>query len=170
MSHPPVFTKRCCKLVRDHFADRRGPREPSPRQAWPVDYAWAIWNGAELLLIFQNYVTDVLLQPLTADKSRRRIELNSHFVGPKRFVKTLPGGRALAGTLAVFAEFERDILRDGSKPASLRRGRKAGHTGNHRVVTKYVPQVRALGSVKARFHAASASAKPLCVDSSVRLR
>jgi len=34
-----------------------------------VDYAWAAWNGAELLLIFQNYVTDVLLQPLTGVKA-----------------------------------------------------------------------------------------------------
>jgi hypothetical protein len=99
MSHSPVFTKRCCKLVRDHFPDRRGPREASPRQAWPVDYAWAAWNGAELLLIFQNYVTDVLLQPLTADKSRHRIELNPHFLGPKRLVKTLPGAGLWQGRL-----------------------------------------------------------------------
>src|SRR5712692_2629699 len=100
MSHPPpVFTKRCCKLVRDHFADRRAGRE-SRRQGRPgLDYAWAAWNGAELLLIFQNYVTDVLLQPLTADKSRRRIELNPHFLGPKRFVKTLPGAGLWRGRL-----------------------------------------------------------------------
>ena len=38
---------------------------------------------------------------------------------------TTPGGRALAGMLAVFAEFERDILRDRVK-AGIAQARKAG--------------------------------------------
>ena len=46
---------------------------------------------------------------------------------------TTPSGRALAWMLAVFAEFERDILRDREKPGSLRRAKKAGHTGDRQV-------------------------------------
>jgi len=38
---------------------------------------------------------------------------------------TTPGGRALAGMLAVFAEFERDILRDRVK-AGIAQARKEG--------------------------------------------
>ena len=38
---------------------------------------------------------------------------------------TTPSGRALAGMLAVFAEFERDILRDRVK-AGIDRARKDG--------------------------------------------
>ena len=38
---------------------------------------------------------------------------------------TTPSGRALAGMLAVFAEFERDILRDRVK-AGIAQARKAG--------------------------------------------
>jgi putative DNA-invertase from lambdoid prophage Rac len=36
---------------------------------------------------------------------------------------TTPSGRALAGMLAVFAEFERDILRDRVKAGSIKRER-----------------------------------------------
>ena len=49
---------------------------------------------------------------------------------------TTPGGRALAGMLAVFAEFERDILRDRVK-AGIAQARKEGRphgrppTGRH---------------------------------------
>src|SRR6516164_11566971 len=46
---------------------------------------------------------------------------------------TTPRGRALAWMLAVFAEFERNILRDREKPGSLRRAKKAGHTGDRQV-------------------------------------
>ena len=46
---------------------------------------------------------------------------------------TTPSGRALAWMLAVFAEFERNILRDREKPGSLRRAKKAGHTGDRQV-------------------------------------
>src|SRR6516225_10083070 len=57
---------------------------------------------------------------------------------------TTPSGRALAGMLAVFAEFERDILRDRVK-AGIAQARKEGRP--HRrppTVAKYVPQVRSL--------------------------
>jgi putative DNA-invertase from lambdoid prophage Rac len=57
---------------------------------------------------------------------------------------TTPSGRALAGMLAVFAEFERDILRDRVK-AGIAQARKEGRPhGRPPSVAKYVPQVRAL--------------------------
>src|SRR5215470_12394393 len=57
---------------------------------------------------------------------------------------TTPGGRALAGMLAVFAEFERDILRDRVK-AGIAQARKEGRPhGRPPSVAKYVPQIRAL--------------------------
>jgi DNA invertase Pin-like site-specific DNA recombinase len=57
---------------------------------------------------------------------------------------TTPSGRALAGMLAVFAEFERDILRDRVK-AGIDQARKEGRPhGRPASVTKYIPQVRAL--------------------------
>ena len=57
---------------------------------------------------------------------------------------TTPRGRALAGMLAVFAEFERDILRDRVK-AGIAQARKEGRPhGRPRTVAKYSPQVRAL--------------------------
>ena len=57
---------------------------------------------------------------------------------------TTPSGRALAGMLAVFAEFERDILRDRVK-AGIAQARKEGRPhGRPPSVTKYVPQVRAM--------------------------
>jgi DNA invertase Pin-like site-specific DNA recombinase len=39
---------------------------------------------------------------------------------------TTPAGGALAGMVAVFAEFEREVLREGSVPGSPRRGERAG--------------------------------------------
>jgi DNA invertase Pin-like site-specific DNA recombinase len=46
--------------------------------------------------------------------------------------------------LAIFAEFERDILRDGVK-AGIAQARKEGRPhGRSPSVAKYVPQVRAL--------------------------
>ena len=57
---------------------------------------------------------------------------------------TTPSGRALARMLPVFAEFERDILRDRVK-AGIVRVRKEGRPhGRPPSVTKYFPQVRAL--------------------------
>jgi len=44
---------------------------------------------------------------------------------------TTAGGRALAGMLAVFAEFERDILRDRVKAGSRRRVVTGSPTGGH---------------------------------------
>jgi putative DNA-invertase from lambdoid prophage Rac len=57
---------------------------------------------------------------------------------------TTPSGRALAGMLAVFAEFERDILRDRVK-AGIAQARKEGRPhGRPTTVAKHVSQVRAL--------------------------
>src|SRR5712692_4869055 len=55
-----------------------------------------------------------------------------------------PSGRALAGMLAIFAEFERDILRDRVK-AGIAQARKEGRPhGRPPTVAKYVTQVRSL--------------------------
>src|ERR1700757_1877833 len=57
---------------------------------------------------------------------------------------TTPSGRALAGMLSVFAEFERDILRDRVK-AGIAQARKEGRPhGRPATVAKYASQVRAL--------------------------
>jgi len=57
---------------------------------------------------------------------------------------TTPSGRALAGMLAVFAEFERDILRDRVR-AGIAQARKNGRPhGRPPTVAKYSQRVRAL--------------------------
>jgi putative DNA-invertase from lambdoid prophage Rac len=57
---------------------------------------------------------------------------------------TTPSGRALAGMLAVFAEFERDILRDRVK-AGIAEARKRGKPhGRPATVRKYTDEVRTL--------------------------
>lgn len=57
---------------------------------------------------------------------------------------TTPSGRALAGMLAVFAEFERDILRDRVK-AGIAQARKEGRPhGRPRTIARHVDQVKAL--------------------------
>ena len=57
---------------------------------------------------------------------------------------TTPGGRALAGMLAVFAEFERDILRDRVK-AGIAQARKEGRAhGRPATVTQHAEKIRAL--------------------------
>jgi putative DNA-invertase from lambdoid prophage Rac len=57
---------------------------------------------------------------------------------------TTPSGRALAGMLAVFAEFERDILRDRVK-AGIAQARKEGRPHERPpTVAKYAPRVTAL--------------------------
>jgi len=57
---------------------------------------------------------------------------------------TTPSGRALAGMLAVFAEFERDILRDRVK-AGIAEARKAGKPhGRPPTVQQHRPQITAL--------------------------
>jgi len=57
---------------------------------------------------------------------------------------TTPGGRALAGMLAVFAEFERDILRDRVK-AGIAQARKEGRPhGRPATVTQHAPEISSL--------------------------
>jgi putative DNA-invertase from lambdoid prophage Rac len=57
---------------------------------------------------------------------------------------TTPSGRALAGMLAVFAEFERDILRDRVK-AGIAQARKEGRPhGRPQTVTKHVAEIKKL--------------------------
>jgi len=57
---------------------------------------------------------------------------------------TTPSGRALAAMLAVFAEFERDVLRDRVK-AGIDQARKEGRPhGRPPTVAKYALRVRAL--------------------------
>lgn len=57
---------------------------------------------------------------------------------------TTPGGRALAGMLAVFAEFERDILRDRVK-AGIAQARKEGKPhGRPKTAARLVGEMRAL--------------------------
>jgi len=57
---------------------------------------------------------------------------------------TTPGGRALAGMLAVFAEFERDILRDRVK-AGIAQARKEGRPhGRPPTVRKHADEINAL--------------------------
>jgi putative DNA-invertase from lambdoid prophage Rac len=61
---------------------------------------------------------------------------------------TTPSGRALAGMLAVFAEFERDILRDRVK-AGIAEARKAGKPhGRPPTVQHLESQIRALFAQK----------------------
>lgn len=56
---------------------------------------------------------------------------------------TTPSGRALAGMLVVFAEFERDILRDRVK-AGIAQARKEGRPHGRPSVAKFTPQIKAL--------------------------
>ena len=57
---------------------------------------------------------------------------------------TTPGGRALAGVLAVFAEFERDILRDRVK-AGIAQARKEGRPhGRPATVTQHAREISSL--------------------------
>jgi hypothetical protein len=57
---------------------------------------------------------------------------------------TTPSGRALAGMLAVFTEFERDILRDRVK-AGIAQARKEGRPhGRPPTITKHSSEVRRL--------------------------
>ncbi len=57
---------------------------------------------------------------------------------------TTPSGRALAGMLAVFAEFERDILRDRVK-AGIDQARKEGKPhGRPQTAAKLIPEMKLL--------------------------
>src|SRR3954471_26143 len=57
---------------------------------------------------------------------------------------TTPSGRALAGMLAVFAEFERDILRDRVR-AGIAQARKEGRPhGRPRTIAKHAAEVKRL--------------------------
>jgi DNA invertase Pin-like site-specific DNA recombinase len=73
------------------------------------------------------------------------VSLNVGFVSLSEALDlTTPSGRALARMLAVFAEFERDILRDRLK-AGIAQARKEGRPhGRPTTVAKYSPRVRAL--------------------------
>jgi putative DNA-invertase from lambdoid prophage Rac len=60
------------------------------------------------------------------------------------FDLTTPSGRALAGMLAVFAEFERDILRDRVR-AGIAQARKEGRPhGRPQTITKHSTEVKQL--------------------------
>lgn len=71
--------------------------------------------------------------------------MNVGFVSPTEALDlSTPSGRALAGMLAVFAEFERDILRDRVK-AGIAQARKEGRPhGRPPTVAKYIQQIRSL--------------------------
>jgi putative DNA-invertase from lambdoid prophage Rac len=57
---------------------------------------------------------------------------------------TTPTGRAMTGMLAVFAEFERDILRDRVK-AGIAQARKEGRPhGRPRTITEHATEVKSL--------------------------
>ena len=57
---------------------------------------------------------------------------------------TTPSGRALAGMLAVFAEFERDILRDRVN-AGIAQARKEGRPhGRPQTIARHVAEVKKL--------------------------
>ena len=57
---------------------------------------------------------------------------------------TTPSGRALAGMLAVFAEFERDILRDRVK-AGIAQARKEGRPhGRPQTIARHIAEVKTL--------------------------
>jgi len=73
------------------------------------------------------------------------VSLNVGFVSLSEALDlTTPSGKALAGMLAVFAEFERDILRDRVK-AGIAQAREEGRPhGRPPTVAKYSPRVRAL--------------------------
>jgi DNA invertase Pin-like site-specific DNA recombinase len=88
---------------------------------------------------------------------------------------TTPSGRALAGMLAIFAEFERDILRDRVK-AGIAQARKEGRPhGRPPIVTKYIPQVRALArkgvtksEISRRLHISRTSVRRFLVQGELR--
>jgi putative DNA-invertase from lambdoid prophage Rac len=55
-----------------------------------------------------------------------------------------PSGRALAGMLAVFAEFERDLLRERVRGGLERARREGKHLGRPPTAATHAPEVRAL--------------------------
>ena len=57
---------------------------------------------------------------------------------------TTPGGRALAGMLAVFAEFERDILRDRVKAGIAQARREGRPHGRPPTVNQHAPEICSL--------------------------
>jgi putative DNA-invertase from lambdoid prophage Rac len=85
---------------------------------------------------------------------------------------TTPGGRALAGMLAVFAEFERDILRDRVK-AGIAQARKEGRPhGRPPTVRKHAGEIETLfaGGVSKRQIAARLSISRASVRRMLALR
>ena len=73
------------------------------------------------------------------------VELRVGFVSLSEALDmTTPSGRALVGMLAVFAEFERDILRDRVK-AGIAQARKEGRPhGRPPTVAKHAPEIKRL--------------------------
>src|SRR6202022_3949859 len=67
------------------------------------------------------------------------------FVSPSEALDlTTPSGRALAGMLAVFAEFERDILRDRVKAGIAQARKEGGPHGRPPTVAKRTSQIQEL--------------------------
>jgi putative DNA-invertase from lambdoid prophage Rac len=62
---------------------------------------------------------------------------------------TTPSGRALASMLAVFAEFERDILRDRVKAGIVQARKQSRLHERPATVAKSAPQIRSLAQVRA---------------------
>jgi putative DNA-invertase from lambdoid prophage Rac len=82
---------------------------------------------------------------------------------------TTPSGRALAGMLAVFAEFERDILRDRVK-AGIAQARSEGKPhGRPKTAANLVPEMRRLRKqgLSNRAIAKRLSVRPTVVDNKV---
>src|SRR6202158_3603886 len=117
---------RCCRPLREKLIETARRREIDSVIVWRLD-RW----GRSLVELVNT------LQELTA--------LDVGFVSLSEALDlTTPSGRALAGMLAVFAEFERDILRDRVK-AGIDQARKEGRPhGRPPTVAKYAPRVRAL--------------------------
>jgi DNA invertase Pin-like site-specific DNA recombinase len=80
-------------------------------------------------------------------KAARRREIDAvgvGFVSTEALDMTTPGGRALAGMLAVSAEFERDILR-GRVKAGIAQARKEGRPhGRPPTVRQHADQIKVL--------------------------
>ncbi len=81
---------------------------------------------------------------------------------------TTPTGRAMAGLLSVFAEFEHEILRERIRAGIVEARRKGTKLGRPLTAAKKAPQIQSFivqASAKPGLPAASASAAPPCVES-----
>jgi len=89
-------------------------------------------------------------------------------VSPKLWPQLYSGGITLYNpALRIMQSSNAISCATGLKPASLRRARKAGHTGARRL-SRSTPRRSGLSprrdSIKARLHAVCVSAEPPCVD------